>query len=882
MSSSLRRYYHSCSVMGGHHHKACAAAARSISTCAPHFSLQAYPLPSRVSAIERWSGGNDGRWISSTAFANNWRMSEGYQRKNNVHSVQHVSHLRWRSFSRDGAHHHARKNASKGPDMRNCQSIEEIAQMAHDNLDNMWLRDISAFWTLVSRMIKNNNHRGDHHNRHGTEDQQQQQLQQLTRQLNSVFILTMDSLQTFGPRELAQTAIGFARIANTLDNGGRNQFRGNPHKILQGIIVGQQSQQKDFIFQSIANASMPALSKFDAQCLCNLAYANAIAGSVPAFGDGSTLFDRIAKNGIRKIMQFKPQELANVVWSFEKVGQSNPRLFEEVADQILSLDDIGKFKPQELSNIVLAFAKAGEKNPELFRKLAEHMVALPDFGWFNSQDLSTIVWSFAKAEESNPTAPLFKKVADHIVALDHLHSFQPRHISMIVWAYATAKDSNQRLFGKVADHIIALDNLSAFKPQELSSILLAFAKAGESNPRLFTKVADHVSHQNLREFNSQALSNLLWACAKCGEPNPMCFKKVADHLVELDNLDNFKPQAVSNLLWAFAKCKEPNPKFFKKVAAHIIALDSLKEFKPQDLSNTVWAFAREEGSNPRLYEKVSDHIVALDNLKEFTSQALSNIVWAYASANESHSLLFEKVAIEAIARKNEFNSQEMANLLWSYATVGQLDSRLFSSMESEVTKCFHKCNSQELANIAWAYAVANVDAPQLFDDHSTFVNACIQMKNEFTIEDLSQLHQWCLWQRELLKSNIALPPSLEKQCYSAFITTVPFISALQKDVISELSYIGLELEEEVLMDGGYRLDALAEVNGSKIGIEVDGPFHFMGRKPTGSTILKRRQVASLEGIPIVSVPYWDWNKYGKERGKRQEYLRSLLGLDSSK
>jgi hypothetical protein len=84
-------------------------------------------------------------------------------------------------------------------------------------------------------------------------------------------------------------------------------------------------------------------------------------------------------------------------------------------------------------------------------------------------------------------------------------------------------------------------------------------------------------------------------------------------------------------------------------------------------------------------------------------------------------------------------------------------------------------------------------------------------------------------------------------------------------------------EEEVLTPSGYRLDALVEVNGAKVGIEVDGPSHFMNQEPTGSTLLKRRQVSTLDNIPIVSVSYWEWDKLGNERAKKQMYLRSKLG-----
>jgi hypothetical protein len=88
-------------------------------------------------------------------------------------------------------------------------------------------------------------------------------------------------------------------------------------------------------------------------------------------------------------------------------------------------------------------------------------------------------------------------------------------------------------------------------------------------------------------------------------------------------------------------------------------------------------------------------------------------------------------------------------------------------------------------------------------------------------------------------------------------------------------------EEEVLTPSGYRLDALVEVNGEKVGIEVDGPSHFINQEPTGSTLLKRRQVITLDDIRITSVPYWEWNKCGNDSAKKQKYLRSKLGLSLS-
>ena len=76
-----------------------------------------------------------------------------------------------------------------------------------------------------------------------------------------------------------------------------------------------------------------------------------------------------------------------------------------------------------------------------------------------------------------------------------------------------------------------------------------------------------------------------------------------------------------------------------------------------------------------------------------------------------------------------------------------------------------------------------------------------------------------------------------------------------------------------------------KVNGNRVAVEVDGPSHFISRRtrePTGSTILKRRQVPKLDGIPVVSVPYWEWDELKEDSNKKQEYLHSLLSFNATK
>ena len=149
--------------------------------------------------------------------------------------------------------------------------------------------------------------------------------------------------------------------------------------------------------------------------------------------------------------------------------------------------------------------------------------------------------------------------------------------------------------------------------------------------------------------------------------------------------------------------------------------------------------------------------------------------------------------------------------------------------------------------------------------------------NSFDVPQLSQLYQWHLWQKEEM-SNDGLPLALEKKCYRAFVSRGTHVSNLQKDVVSVICSIGLKPKEEELTQIGYSLDALVVVNGKNVGVEVDGPSHFISRKPKGSTLLKRRQIVNVEGISLVSVPYWEWYELGQDRNKKQNYIRSLLGL----
>ncbi|EJK57903.1 hypothetical protein THAOC_22012 [Thalassiosira oceanica] len=559
--------------------------------------------------------------------------------------------------------------------------------------------------------------------------------------------------------------------------------------------------------------------------------------------------------------------------SLLKESRCSP-IFDSIASSAVGM--LNEFDARHLSNLIYSFGLV-ERKPEIGRETLFDVfgkAALRILHTFNGHDISNMLWAFVKVDAKN--SRLFE-VTGGVISGMNLDSFKPQALANIIWSFAKSGEEYSKLFQAIGNHIAELGCLNSFGPQNLSNIAWAFATVGKSNPKLFKKIGDHIAGQDsLNSFKPQDLSNTAWAFATAGVSHPELLEKdrrSRDHTAELDSLDSFNPQTLSITAWAFATAGESHPELFKKIGGHIAGQDSLDSFKPQDLSNTAWAFAKDGASHPVLFKKIGDHIARLGSLDSFKPQELSNTAWAYATARVFHSRLFEKLTTEAVAKKDHFDEQGVSNLLWACATVDYTDERLFSALAPMIASKLGKFNLQELANFAWAYSVANTLGQGLFDEG--YVSALASNEKEFSVEQLAQLHQWQLWQQEL-ESGIELPQSLQEKCRNSFTSASYSESKLQNDVVDELKATGLDLEEEVLLASGYRIDALVKFNdGRKVAVEVDGPSHFIDRRPVGSTILKHRQVARLDRIEVVSVPYWEWDDLMNSVMK-QHYLRVKL------
>jgi hypothetical protein len=618
--------------------------------------------------------------------------------------------------------------------------------------------------------------------------------------------------------------------------------------------------------------------------------------------------------------EFQPQELSNIVWAYANMGLVHPKLFDAIGDHISTLSNLNSFAPQALSITVRSFASSGHCHPALFRKVAQEIVmkrgdlhsfasqALANTVWayatlnepytelfervahaiidqgrlkkLNPQEMSITIWSFATAGMEHNT--LFQMVGDEIASRGDLREFGPQNLANIVWAFATATVIHRDMFQTIGDSIVKSDGtMRSFKPLELANTLWAYATLDIHHAELFNRVGNFIVDQgSLEQFEPSHISIIAWSFAKASQSHPKLFASIATAISQRDNLNSFKPQELVNVIWTYASMAEANADVFKSIGDEILSRD-LSSFTAQNLSNAVWAYATAQIDHPDIFHKVASAIIESDRLQSFTSQAISNTLWAYAKAQVYQPGLYKIVGdmLMETDNLNSFSPQELSNLLKAFAAANELRPAIFVKFADTIVggKKLESFTPHGISTIGWCFAVADVDVPSLFNER--FIEVIAQNELTFPKEGLAQLHQWHLWQAKE-QTGIGLPNELKIRCQQVFTEGEVTISSFQSDVLKELLCIGLNPIEEYLTDSGYRLDALVEINNDKVGIEVDGPNHFIGRKPSGSTVLKRRQVSSLEKMVLVSVPYFDWYEFGCDRDKKQQYLCSLLRLDA--
>jgi len=402
------------------------------------------------------------------------------------------------------------------------------------------------------------------------------------------------------------------------------------------------------------------------------------------------------------------------------------------------------------------------------------------------------------------------------------------------------------------------------------------------------EAASLMTINKIETFTPQAMANTVWAYATLGYEDPDLFEAVS--AIAINRLDAFTPQNISNTVWAYATLGHKAPDLFEAVSA--TAINKLNKFNSHDMANTVWAYATLGHEATDLFAAISAR--AINKLDTFNSQAITNTVWAYATLGHDAPDLFEAISATAINKLDKFSSQDMANTVWAYATLGRDNPDLCEAVVSKIITELEQCNEQDIVNILWSLAVMNANTETV---GPIFAHLSAQYQAERIIlseEKMHRLYQASLWFSTEHGENCLLPEDLREKCFLAFTSKENTVSHLKKDVVRTFQSLGYSVNEDVICSKtGYSIDAVIILEDGEVAVEVDGPSHFIGRKPTGKTILKHRQLRKLGDRPLLVVPDWEWNQMsdGQKNGRKtseqhmqekEEYLQKALVSQQTK
>lgn len=725
----------------------------------------------------------------------------------------------------------------------------------------------------------------------------------------------------FKPQEISNTMWAFASVrfgcsmpgsvAAELDLwvGNDSQSRGGGYgdddNYIYYTFVDERRDQ-NLIAQTmerVAQSTLPRLRSFRPQELNNLSWAYARLEHKSSAVEA--LFRGIGNEIIRRSSSFSSQDIAMTLWSFATTEYGTAEVYKVLASE-MNADSADAFKSQEFSASIHALATAkmvpadlsvfddtmseqhgdGGKYQEYcpftecFDTAASELIERTDM--FTEQEMKDIIWAFSKSGVRHPT--LFKSVAEYLVSSPDMFNESRGYsgcstqvFGIIAWSFA----KQAQLAKEIVESSTTQTPLGTTTGRQATYDASCVDVGGELIDQLFSSIATHsLQYKNgegLSRFSPQDLSNLAWAFATLGLYHKELLDAIAEQVTQRLSLHleylNGSGAEDSSL-------KKPSD------------LNKMVNFKPQELTILVWAYASIGIRKPEMFEMIGDYIIALcssitgedgrktfnsDSIsKHFTRQYLSNLAWG-AAVLQGYTPLFMNLlytglfggvnglgdpeVMRNIMRDNGIQKQGIRNMLYVQVTLDMEDFKLGIALPKNFPEGWGEKVNGERKNPKGPL-LDIVDAPVLELKPSRW---------QKTVSNVFQRLGFEFEDEHIIRSNDPIGSN-----------GVGLTSTSQE-------FLSIDLANTK----------------TRVGIEIDGPSHFINvidgnsltynvndnnsrrnnnkrrRKESGPYLFKDRLLTHL-GWHIIHIPFWEWSAIGNDQKAQELYCRKLLeGTESS-
>ncbi|KAF8065588.1 hypothetical protein HT031_003189 [Scenedesmus sp. PABB004] len=595
----------------------------------------------------------------------------------------------------------------------------------------------------------------------------------------------------------------------------------------------------------------------------------------------------------------------------ERPPQRPADLFGACLDQFVCGLDAGAMAPGEaprlLANALYAVSTSDAEVHRSARALVERRL-LPAFvasaGDAAAQSMSNALYAAALMRaRSLDASDLLARARPGL-----WERASPQEISNTIWGAATLGQSlSGDQLAPLLDALLA--QLPDAKAQHITNVLWAVAVMRRPLPP--PTLARLVLAVERLSPGPRALSGLLWAVAKQGVVLP---QGQASRLVAAIASDPALPassaQCISSTLWALATMRLVASR--RHVTALLAALEARlphADANPQALANSLWAVATLRGAGGARLAVPAARLEALfkglaSKLPEANPQALANSLWAAGSLVPPYlpRPLLSGAALQHVVRVMvpRLKQQEVSNIAFACGMLGWSDAALLDPLIDRAAELAcgatrDACGAasagdiQGLCNVVWVGAVLDMrhKAEQL-----EAIAACAGARWEQSTAEqdkvqLFQLHLWLLDTSCGSRPGAGLAGALAEwqleECRSAWLRLAVgsvSTSQLQGSVfraLRQLPGVADVALEAATPDGLLRVDVAATAaDGTRLAVEVDGPWHF--RRPDnglGGSTLYRDRALTARGYVVVSLPWWEW-RHGANGAAKAAYLQAKI------
>ena len=663
--------------------------------------------------------------------------------------------------------------------------------------------------------------------------------------------------------------------------------------------------------------------------------------------------DIVAENALSRLHRFRPQELNNLAWGFCRLGHYGPSLdalFRGIGQELLKRHSY--FAPQDIGTTLWSFATVEYFNEEVYKAAASELT-LRKSNSFKPQELSNTVWALATAG----AFPKYPNAFDITIVPDNKRPTL-REIT---------QDPITECFAAATTELIRRPH--QFKAQEIKDVLWSLSKAGIRHPAVFKSVAEYLvgsdadvtigkKGRGMDAFSPQGLGNLAWSYAKqaqlsaavndstIGTTGRLAIYETICLDVGESLIQRLFTEIANTCISDACKSNACRIKYSLSTLSNRFdksyhTIDGLSRFKPQDLSNTCWAFATLGLIHGQYFDKVCNQVkerLSPENVRsnpasaKFKAQEIANLVWAYATLNHSAPGMLDcftpyimqmctkrsgAVTTKSIAKY--MKRQEAANIAWSCAVLQQYPKDLVPLLYAalfgencegdprELLKVYGDNGIQRQAIMTMFYVQMAVqsEAPDL---HLSLPS---NFPTEWKENDNNSKIAGTIDDSTFDSSMLQLTTSRLQNNISGRLNSIQFDHVLEHTITTDELYsqLGTRLSNE---NQEFLSVDIANLE-RKVGIEVDGPGHFVNvldadsltdsstdtelsegnaiklfsgkkgwqfkattqQRVNGPTALKYRLMSHL-GWSLAHIPYWEWRDLKGDPEKEEEYCKRLI------